>query len=167
MHFPIAITYEALTNQLTKHGGLLENLSISIDRWLVPMPQDHGKKTNHQMHRLPHQLSTPYIKNNYVYLIFMCLFIFVNLFLFFMRAYQFRKSNYLTIFARACGYCLNFNCAFVLVLMLRHTITYLRTHGFNSFLPLDQHIYLHKITGWLIVFYGTWHTLMHLINFSE
>lgn len=23
-----AITYEALTNQLTKHGGLLENLSI-------------------------------------------------------------------------------------------------------------------------------------------
>ncbi|XP_070496659.1 NADPH oxidase 5 [Chironomus tepperi] len=161
-----AITYEALTNQLTKHGGLLENLSISIDRWLVPLPQDHGKKTTNHMNRIPHQLSTPYIKNNYVYLIFMCVFIFINLFLFVMRAYQYRKSNYLVIFARACGYCLNFNCAFVLVLMLRHTITYLRTHGFNSFLPLDQHIYLHKLTGWLIVFYGTWHTLMHLINFS-
>lgn len=26
--FYSAITYEALTNQLTKHGGLLENLSI-------------------------------------------------------------------------------------------------------------------------------------------
>lgn len=25
-----AITYEALTNQLTKHGGLLENLSIRL-----------------------------------------------------------------------------------------------------------------------------------------
>ena len=101
-YFP-AITYEALTNQLTKHGGLLENLSISIDRWLVPLPQaGKGKKSDH-MHRLPHQLSAPYIKNNYVYLIFMCLFVFVNLFLFITRAYQFRKSNYLVIFARACG----------------------------------------------------------------
>jgi hypothetical protein len=33
-------------------------------------------------------------------------------------------------------------------------------------LPLDQHIYLHKLTGWLIVFYGSLHTVMHLINFS-
>lgn len=28
-----AITYEALTNQLTKHGGLLENLSIRLTSW--------------------------------------------------------------------------------------------------------------------------------------
>lgn len=28
LSFFSAITYEALTNQLTKHGGLLENLSI-------------------------------------------------------------------------------------------------------------------------------------------
>lgn len=28
--FHSAITYEALTNQLTKHGGLLENLSIRL-----------------------------------------------------------------------------------------------------------------------------------------
>ena len=30
------ITFEALKAQLTKHEGLLQNLSISIDRWLVP-----------------------------------------------------------------------------------------------------------------------------------
>jgi hypothetical protein len=162
-----AITYEALTNQLTKHGGLLENLSISIDRWLVPMTQDKCKKGAKQHMPLPHQLSAPYIKNNYVYLIFMCLFIAFNLFLFITRAYQFRKSNILVIFARACGQCLNFNCAWVVVLMLRQSLTYLRTRGVGSFLPLDQHIYLHKITGWLIVFYGIWHTFMHIINFSK
>lgn len=65
------------------------------------------------------------------------------------------------------GQCLNFNCAFVLVLMLRQTLTFLRTRGLGSILPLDQHIYLHKLTGWLIVSYGLLHTLMHLINFSK
>lgn len=97
------ITYEALQNQLTKHGGLLENLSISIDRWLVPLPQESDKKKSGHTHRLPHQLSTPYIKNNIVYLAFVCVFLIVNLTLFVTRAIQFRKSNYLVIFARACG----------------------------------------------------------------
>ena len=65
------------------------------------------------------------------------------------------------------GQCLNFNCAFVLVLMLRQTLTFLRTRGLGTFLPLDQHIYLHKLTGWLIVCYGVVHTFTHIINFSE
>jgi NADPH oxidase 5 len=90
-----------LTNQLTKHGGLLENLSISIDRWLVPVPQENGKK-KHQIN-LPHQLSKPYIKNNSIYLIFVTIFMLVNATLFITRAFQFRKSNFLVIFARACG----------------------------------------------------------------
>lgn len=65
------------------------------------------------------------------------------------------------------GQCLNFNCMFVLVLMLRHCITFLRTRGFSVFLPLDQHIYLHKLTGCLIFIYSVVHTIMHLLNFSK
>lgn len=64
------------------------------------------------------------------------------------------------------GQCLNFNCSFILVLMLRQCITFLRTHGFNSVLPLDQHIYLHKVTGGLICIFSIVHTLMHLLNFG-
>lgn len=64
------------------------------------------------------------------------------------------------------GQCLNFNCAWVLVLMLRHSITALRVRGFGSVLPLDHHIYLHKLTGTLIFGYSLLHTLMHLCNFS-
>lgn len=30
------ITYASLKSQISKHDGLLENLTISIDRWLVP-----------------------------------------------------------------------------------------------------------------------------------
>lgn len=98
-----AITYESLTNQLTKHGGLLENLSISIDRWLVP----NNPETSHAKHRmnLPHQLSAPYIKNNSVYLVFVTLFVSFNLFLFITRGikFWFKTRSFLVVIARACG----------------------------------------------------------------
>ena len=51
--------------------------------------------------------------------------------------------------------------------MLRQCITFLRTHGFSSVLPLDQHIYLHKMVGVLIGVLSLVHTLMHLLNFGE
>ncbi|XP_019870925.2 NADPH oxidase 5 [Aethina tumida] len=163
-----AITYEALKSQLEKHGGLLENLTISIDRWLVP-PTSKNHKTSlaRKLTSLrPYQLTLPYVKNNYVYLIFLFIFIFVNVALFVSRSFQYRKSNWYTIFARACGQCLNFNCTFILILMLRQCITFLRTRGFGEYLPLDQHIYFHKITGILIFGYSFLHTVMHLLNFS-
>ena len=53
---------------------------------------------------------------------------------------------------------------FILVLMLRHSITKLREFGVNLLLPLDRHIYFHKITGRLIFVYGIVHTAAHLGN---
>lgn len=50
--------------------------------------------------------------------------------------------------------------------MLRQCITFLRTRGFTAFLPLDNHIYLHKVTGIVIGVYSLVHTFMHLINFT-
>lgn len=50
--------------------------------------------------------------------------------------------------------------------MLRQCITFLRTRGYSAFLPLDNHIYMHKVTGILIAIYSLVHTTMHLINFS-
>ncbi|XP_065216938.1 NADPH oxidase 5-like [Planococcus citri] len=165
-----AITYGALKNQLEKHDGLLENLSISIDRWLVPPKPKCKSRPASFIGKLvtmkPYQLTLPYIKNNYVYLSFLGMFLLINLVLFVLRAIQYSDQHYYVIFARACGQCLNFNCAFILVLMLRHCITFLRTRGASSFLPLDQHIYMHKLTGMFICFYGVIHTVMHLLNFT-
>ncbi|XP_076624807.1 NADPH oxidase [Colletes latitarsis] len=163
-----AITYEALKNQLEKHEGLLENLSISIDRWLVPpKPKAKRKSLLGLFASLrPYQLTRPYIKNNYVYIAFISVFILINVTLFVSRLYEYRRANGYVMLARACGQCLNFNCSFILVLMLRQCITFLRSHGFNSVLPLDQHIYLHKITGILIGAFSILHTFMHLLNFG-
>ncbi|KAH8400713.1 hypothetical protein KR009_000514 [Drosophila setifemur] len=163
------ITYEALKNQLHKHGGLLENLSITIDRWLVPIAEDRqagaGSK-GRVWTSLPHQFSLAYMKNNQVFVTYLFFYIAVNLCLFISRAIQYRASNGFVIIARACGQCLNFNCAWVLVLMLRHSLTYLRGRGLSSYLPLDHHVYLHKLTGITISVLSLVHTVMHLFNFS-
>ncbi|XP_033347498.1 NADPH oxidase 5 [Bombus vosnesenskii] len=164
-----AITFEALKKQLEKHEGLLENLSISIDRWLVPPKPETKRKSRLQFLTTslrPYQLTKPYMKNNYVYIVFISIFVLINVALFLTRLYEYRTSNGYVMVARACGQCLNFNCSFILVLMLRQCITFLRTHGFNSVLPLDQHIYLHKVTGALIGIFSVVHTVMHLLNFG-
>ncbi|XP_044571616.1 NADPH oxidase 5 isoform X3 [Drosophila ananassae] len=163
------ITYEALKNQLHKHGGLLENLSITIDRWLVPIAEDRqpgGAAKSGIWGSLPHQFSLAYMKNNQVFVTYLFFYIAVNLCLFISRAIQYRASNGFVIIARACGQCLNFNCAWVLVLMLRHTLTYLRGRGLSTYLPLDHHVYLHKLTGITISVLSLVHTVMHLFNFS-
>ncbi|XP_054736668.1 uncharacterized protein LOC129243576 isoform X1 [Anastrepha obliqua] len=163
------ITYEALKNQISKHGGLLENLSITIDRWLVPMTQETPKpksKCPHWRGGLPHQLTLAYMKNNQAYVSYLFIYIAINMCLFISRAIQYRASNGFVIVARACGQCLNFNCAWILVLMLRHSLTYLRSQGLSSYLPLDNHIYLHKFTGIVVSILSLIHTIAHLFNFS-
>ena len=67
----------------------------------------------------------------------------------------------------ALGQCLNFTCSFALVLMLRRCITVLRSCGVSDYLPLDQHIYYHKLTGAFIVAYSLLHTVMHCFNFRK
>jgi hypothetical protein len=57
---------------------------------------------------------------------------------------------------------LNFNCALMLVLMLRKHITWLRSKGGGILLPLDHHIDIHKIIGIIIMVEAALHILAHL-----
>ncbi|CAD6241356.1 GSCOCT00002682001.3-RA-CDS [Cotesia congregata] len=163
-----AITFEALKKQLEKQEGLLENLSISIDRWMVPpKPEESRPSILSLLYSLkPYQLTKPYLKNNHVFIVFLSAFVIINFILFVTRLYQYRNTNSYTMLARACGQCLNFDCTFILILMLRQCITFLRTHGFNSILPLDHHIYLHKMVGVTIGVMAVVHTAAHLLNFG-
>ena len=65
------------------------------------------------------------------------------------------------------GYVLNFCCAFIVAVMLRNLITLARTNGLASILPLDEHIYFHKMAGWFIFIYSALHTIAHFINFGK
>ncbi|XP_046387375.1 NADPH oxidase 5 [Ischnura elegans] len=163
-----AITYEALKAQLEKHDGLLENLSISIDRWLVPPKPNPRPKCWRQKLReqIPYQLTLPYLRNNQAFISALAFILALNACLFASRIYEYWDSNVYVIVARACGQCLNLDCSLVLALMLRRCLTFLRAHGLSHFLPLDHHIYFHKLVGVLILGFSILHTIMHSVNFS-
>ena len=124
--------------------------------------------------QVPHQLSVPYIRNNLEFIGFTTFFILLNLGLFISRIFTFwdfknhdGTRNWWVIVARAGGQALNFTSMFILVLMLRHSITRMREMGLAVILPLDRHIYFHKVTGRLIVLYSLIHTGAHLGNLCK
>lgn len=111
------------------------------------------------------KLQWTYIRNNYQSFAFFLSFLSINVILFVCRLYDYSDFGWLVMLARANGQCLNFTCAFILVCVFRRSITKLRSIGFSEYLPLDHHVYFHKLTGWAIVFYSVFHTAMHVANF--
>ncbi|XP_076060957.1 NADPH oxidase 5-like [Oratosquilla oratoria] len=106
-----------------------------------------------------------WIKNNAPYMIFTILFFGLNFSLFLSRAYQYRHSNLLEMGARACGQCLNLNCALLLSLILRRSMTRLRNSRLGQYFPCDSHVHFHKTAGWAVFFFSIFHTIFHLANF--
>ena len=66
--------------------------------------------------------------------------------------------------ARGCGQCLNLNGSLILVLMLRQTLTFVRSTRVARLLPIDQHIIFHKTVGLIIAVLSLIHTVAHVGN---
>ena len=77
------------------------------------------------------------------------------------------KAHVLIVFARMSGMLLNFNCAFIVVLMLKQTILLMRTTQLYKWLPIDDHIDFHKSVGRLIVVLSLIHGIAHIGNFAR
>ena len=174
------ITLEAFKAQLKKQEGLMQNLSITIDRWLfVPNKSvSTNKAVNHREKAewlsslvscpsLPQQFSKRYLANNLALMAGLFIFASINLGLFLSIMHQhYWLSNFWVTLARANGRCLNFNSTFILVVVLRRGITKLRELGLAVYLPLDKNIYFHKLAGRLIFVQGICHTLAHIANYG-
>lgn len=107
-----------------------------------------------------------YVRNNQQSVFFtLLIYLLFTGSLFGARWYTYSCTTALLAQARACGQVLNFHCAFILLMILRKTITILRSFGLGRYLPLDHYVYFHKLTGWSIAFFSAWHTLAHLGNF--
>jgi hypothetical protein len=80
-------------------------IHYSIDRWLVPpKPKPPPRSLPGKLFALcPYQLSRPYVKNNYVYLIFLTFFMLINIGLFVSRSIEYCSESGFVIVARACG----------------------------------------------------------------
>ena len=78
------------------------------------------------------------------------------------------KANVLVVFARIGGMLLNFNCALVIVLMLKRTILLIRTNTFmRKLLPVDDHIDFHRVVGRVIAGLAILHAIAHMANFGR
>ena len=84
-----------------------------------------------------------------------------------INVYRYRNSNGFVIVARGCGMALNFDCALIVVFVLRRTLTFARNTLIGRYLPIDDSIQLHKFTGRVIFFWSVLHTVMHLANIGE
>lgn len=117
------------------------------------------------MTSLLNKLRWSYIQNNVQSCCFTFVYIFISLTFFIYRYMQYSCTTFLLAVARASAYVIYLQNSIILILILRKSISFLRSNGFAHYLPLDHYVYFHKMTGWSIAFFSIVHTLAHLINF--
>ncbi|NWX19954.1 NOX5 oxidase, partial [Aegotheles bennettii] len=155
-----SITFEELREQLEAFPEVMENLTISAASWLKPPPPPERS-------RRPPCLSRPYWHNHRGSCAFLGGYTSLNLLLFTLAALRHAGRGGWVAVARGCGQCLNFNCTFLAVLMLRRCLTWLRATPMAKFLPLDQHVVLHQLVGYVVLVLAAIHTGAHIANFSR
>ena len=168
------MTLDDFKEQLSRQEGLVKNMGIMINKWLVPPPEDKKKPIKESLSEmLPVNVFSKDFwtssKRMWVLIIFL-----VNIVIMSQRVYYFSSfsmlngyiPNFFYLTSRACGKALLFNSMLVLILVLRKSITALTRFGFSKILPLDNNIYLHKVVGILIFCQGLVHTIAHFFNFG-
>ncbi|XP_038669483.1 NADPH oxidase 5 [Scyliorhinus canicula] len=156
-----AITFEELKEELENFPEVMDNLTISAANWLKP------PTTEKYTRQTPRYLTPAYWHNNSRKLLFMCCYILVNIFLFTFAAMEHTSFGGWVMLAKGCGQCLNFNCTFIGVLMLRRCLTWLRATWVVRVLPLDQHVLLHQLVGFAIFGLSVVHAFAHVVNFAK
>ncbi|XP_051484516.1 NADPH oxidase 5 [Apus apus] len=152
-----SITFEELQEELEAFPEVMENLTISAASWLKP-PAVPARRPRRRC------LSPAFWQNRGSSIAFLGGWTGLNLLLFALGALP--HAGWVAL-ARGCGQCLNFNCAFLAVLMLRRCLTWLRATPMAQVLPLDQHVVLHQLVGYVVLVLGAVHTGAHLANFCR
>ncbi|CAF4424295.1 unnamed protein product, partial [Rotaria magnacalcarata] len=179
------IDFEEFYSIVSKDPTLLECLSqFTVDpTWFMNLSKQPAKKSkfrqffsNHCCKRESFQqqknkLSIDYLKDNLARIVMLIIYLLINLgLLLFVAIYRGDIQNHhvLIVFARICGMLLNFNCAFVIVLMLKKTILLIRTNTvLRKLIPVDDHIDFHKVVGRAIAVLAIIHTIAHIANFAR
>ncbi|XP_030629516.1 NADPH oxidase 5 isoform X2 [Chanos chanos] len=156
-----SITFEELKAELENFPEVMENLTISAANWLKPPDLEQNRR------QTPRYLTRAYWHNNSRKLLFLCAYTCLNILLFIVAMLKNASGGVWFMVAKGCGQCLNLNCTFIMVLMLRRCITWLRATWVVRVLPLDQSILLHQIVGYAILIFTIAHTTAHVMNFAH
>jgi predicted ferric reductase len=137
---------------------------FSVGQLLQP-PSAKGKKPLSRF--IPKRLHWDYIHQNPSKVTAVMFYFLLNAALFTWVAYERRKESVWIIVARTHGMCLNFNSVFILVLMLKSSLTWLRSSWVGKYLPVDQHIKYHKAVAVIIFILSILHTIGHLGRYGK
>ncbi|XP_041356089.1 NADPH oxidase 5-like isoform X2 [Gigantopelta aegis] len=153
------ISYGELRTVMQKHPEIMGNLCLSASQWLKRPQKSPAKASICKKY-----LSKSFLLNNLSMVVVVLVYVSVNIALFVVGSWIYRTHNWYLVTARGCGMCLNFNCCLVLLLMMRLTLTFLRTTFLAHVLPLDENIQLHKWVGVAILLFAAGHSLAHIGN---
>ena len=167
---------ECFQKQIMKQEGLLENMVFMLNNWLLPDHDKENVKISHKSLKTPRPrlLRSDYYQNNkpmvftLAGLALMIFIIIVERFVYFSNMSMLTgfTPNLFYMFSRAAGKNILALSIIIIICVLRNTITFLRNCGLGQILPLDHHIYLHKVVGCLIFFFTVIHSICHFINFA-
>ncbi len=152
--------YFAILYKTICSGQYLFNFSAAL--WLKPPKDDKKKKT-----QKPGYFSGWYIMNNLRQLIFLLVYLLINVALSAVSIWRNWNANYCIIIARFCGMCLNFNCSFNVVFMLRYCLSWLRSTPAAYIFRFDDSVLFHKMIGMVIFVQSVVHTAGHLGNIGK
>ena len=171
------LDFEEFYSIVSKDSTLLESLSQFTvhPTWFIKSSSSNKFSQLFSEQKIyevrPDRLKIDYIKDNLSRIIMILLYILINfalmLYVIIYRAGVLHQHVFVVI-ARIGGMLLNFNCALVIVLMLKHTILIIRTIKFlRKLLPVDDHIDFHKMVGRIIAALSILHTIGHMANFAR
>jgi hypothetical protein len=110
-----------------------------------------------------------YLFGNFSRVLFFCLYLAVSigLLIFVIVYWVLQDLHWLQVIARICGMQLNFNCALMLVLMLRNTARLIRmSRRLHTIIPVDDTITIHANIGRWIAVLTFIHAVCHMIYFG-
>uniref|UniRef100_A0A8D2BAI1 NADPH oxidase 5 n=1 Tax=Sciurus vulgaris TaxID=55149 RepID=A0A8D2BAI1_SCIVU len=134
-------------------------LSCSAACWLTP-------PANRPHPHRPRPLTSAYWHNHCNQLLCLATYSGLQVLLFALAASAHQPLGTSIMVAKGCGQCLNFNCSFIAVLMLRRCLTWLRATWLAQVLPLDYAVQFHQLMGYTVVGLSLVHTVAHVVNFA-
>ena len=166
------MTLEHFTQQLARQEGLIRNLAMMLDNWLLPRHQERRRQERERT--VTKYFTKEYWHNNKNFLRILLLLVLIMVTITTERILYFRHMsmlggftpNLLYMTSRAAGKNILALSIIVIMFVLRNSITFLRNKGWGKILPLDNNIYLHKIVGCLIFVLGMLHSACHFANFA-
>ena len=108
-----------------------------------------------------------FYRNNLPFMLTVLVFCLIQLFLMMLQFIAYYSANASLKIARLAGILLNFNSALVILLVMKHISTMLRSSKIGKYLPTDHFLKFHKYVGYILLILSLIHTIGHCFNLCK